>query len=142
MSYFATHSRIGLKFPRINFRLLGLLGIVTALFSGIYGILMLGSWFVSEHLDLHHNINLLLFWPTDFLGLFVAMRWLVFCKPWPMTHNSTPFLNYYMMAHLLRYDGLCRGDLLAAGRSIYYGYRRVRSTRFCSIYSVNLARGF
>ena len=101
MSYFATHSRIGLKLPGFNFRLLGLLGILTALFSGIYGILMLGSWFVSEHLDLHHNINLLLFWPTDILGLFVAMRWLVFCKPWPMTHNSTPFLNYYMMAHLL-----------------------------------------
>jgi hypothetical protein len=101
MSYFATHSRIGLKLPGLNFRLLGLLGIVTALFSGIYGILMLGSWFVSEHLDLHHNINLLLFWPTDLLGLFVAIRWLLFCKPWPMTHNSTPFLNYYMMAHLL-----------------------------------------
>ena len=101
MSYFATHSRIGLKLPGFNFRLLGFLGILTALFSGIYGILMLGSWFVSEHLDLHHNINLLLFWPTDILGLFVAMRWLVFCKPWPMTHNSTPFLNYYMMAHLL-----------------------------------------
>jgi len=101
MSYFATHSRIGLKFPSINYRILGLLGIVTALFSGIYGILMLGGWFVSEHLDLHHNINLLLFWPTDLLGLIIAMRWLVFCKPWPMTHNSTPFLNYYMMAHLL-----------------------------------------
>tara|TARA_B110000858_G_scaffold175732_1_gene209359 strand:- start:43537 stop:44934 length:1398 start_codon:yes stop_codon:yes gene_type:complete len=100
MSYFATHSRIGLKLPGFNFRLLGLLGIVAALFSGIYGILMLGSWFVSEHLDLHHNINLLLFWPTDLLGLFVALRWLLFCKPWPMTHNSTPFLNYYMMAHL------------------------------------------
>lgn len=101
MSYFATHSRIGLKLPTVNFRLLGFLGIVTALFSGIYGILMLGSWFISEHLDLHHNINLLLFWPTDLLGIFVALRWLLFCKPWPMTHNSTPFLNYYMMAHLL-----------------------------------------
>ena len=62
---------------------------------------MLGSWFVSDHLDLHHNINLLLFWPTDLLGLLVALRWLVLCKPWPMTHNTTPFLNYYMMAHLL-----------------------------------------
>ena len=101
MSYFATHSRIGLKFPGLTFRLLGVLGVVTALFSGIYGMLMLGSWFVSEHLDLHHNINLLLFWPTDILGLVVALRWMLFCKPWPMTHNSAPFLNYYMMAHLL-----------------------------------------
>lgn len=101
MSYFATHSRIGLKLAGINFRILGLLGILTALFSGVYGTLMLGSWFVSDHMDLHHNINLLLFWPTDLLGLLVALRWLVLCKPWPMTHNSTPFLNYYMMAHLL-----------------------------------------
>lgn len=100
MSYFATHSRIGLKLAGINFRILGLLGILTALFSGIYGTLMLGSWFVSDHLDLHHNINLLLFWPTDLLGILVALRWFILCKPWPMTHNSTPFLNFYMMAHL------------------------------------------
>lgn len=101
MSYFATHSRIGLKLAGLNFRILGLLGILTALFSGIYGLLMLGSWFISDHLDLHHNVNLLLFWPTDLLGLIVALRWFVFCKPWPMTHNTTPFLNYYMMGHLL-----------------------------------------
>jgi hypothetical protein len=71
------------------------------LFSGIYGTLMLGSWFVSDHLDLHHNVNLLLFWPMDLLGFFVAMRWLLFCKPWPMTHNSAPFVHYYMMAHVV-----------------------------------------
>lgn len=101
MSYFATHSRIGLKLAGINFRILGLLGILTASFSGVYGTLMLGSWFVSDHLDLHHNINLLLFWPTDLLGIIVGLRWFVLCRPWPMTHNTTPFLNYYMMAHLL-----------------------------------------
>lgn len=101
MSYFATHSRIGLKVAGINFRLLGILGLVTGLFSGIYGLLMLGSWFVSDHLDLHHNINLLLFWPTDLLGMLVALRWLLFCKPWPMTHNSMPFINSYLLAHVL-----------------------------------------
>jgi hypothetical protein len=101
MSYFATHSRIGLKMAGLNFRILGLLGLITATFSGVYGVLMLASWFVSDHLDLHHNINLLLFWPTDIFGLLVALRWLFFCKPWPLTNNSTPFLNYYMIAHLL-----------------------------------------
>ncbi len=101
MPCFAMHSRIGLKLAGINFQLLGLLGLITALFSGIYGTLMLGSWFISDHLDLHHNVNLLLFWPTDLLGVFVALRWMVFGKPWPMTHNSAPFLNYYMMAHVL-----------------------------------------
>ncbi len=101
MSYFATHSRLGLKWPSFSFRLLGVLGIVTALFSGVYGTLMLASWFVSDHLDLHHNVNLLLFWPTDLLGIFVALRWLLFCKPWPTDHNSSPFINYYLLAHLL-----------------------------------------
>ncbi len=101
MSYFATHSRIGFKAAGINFRILGLLGIVTGLFAGIYGTLMLGSWFISDHLDTHHNVNLLLFWPTDLLGVIVGLRWFFLCKPWPMTNNSAPFINYYLLAHLL-----------------------------------------
>ncbi|PCJ26254.1 MAG: hypothetical protein COA96_05795 [SAR86 cluster bacterium] len=116
MSYFATHSRISLKAANISFRVLGLLGLITALFSGVYGVLMLGSWFISDHLDLHHNINLLLFWPTDFLGLLVALRWFVFCRPWPMTHNSTPFINYYLMAHvagMIAYAGITFLELSA-----------------------------
>ncbi len=101
MSYFATHSRIGFKMESLTFRLLGLLALLTAMFSGVYGTLMLGSWFVSDHLDTHHNVNLLLFWPTDLLGIVVGLRWLFLCKPWPMTHNSAPFINYYLLAHVL-----------------------------------------
>jgi len=100
-SHYATHSRIGFRAAGINFRILGLLGLVTAVFSGIYGILMLGSWFVSDHIDTHHNVNLLLFWPTDLLAVLVALRWLFLCKPWPMTSNSAPFINYYILAHVL-----------------------------------------
>lgn len=99
MSYFATHSRLGLKASGFSFRVLAAMGIVTGLFSGVYGTLMLGSWFISDHLDLHHNINLLLFWPTDLLGVIVGLYWLFSCKPWPMTHNSKPFINYYLLAH-------------------------------------------
>jgi hypothetical protein len=109
MSYYATHSRIGLKRAGLNFRILGCLGLLTAIFSGVYGLLMLGSWFVSDHLDLHHNTNLLLFWPTDLLGVVVALRWLFYCKSWPLTHNSTPFLNYYLLTHvigMLAYAGI------------------------------------
>lgn len=101
MSYFATHSRLSLNLAGFSFRVLGLLGLVTALFSGVYGTLMLGSWFVSDHLDLHHNLNLLLFWPSDLLGLVVSAYWLVARKPWPMTHNSMPFINYYLFAHVV-----------------------------------------
>ena len=104
----ATRSRIGLKQEGFSFRLMGSLGLVTSFFSGIYGTLMLLSWFSSAHIDTHHNVNLLLFWPTDLLGIVVALRWLFFCKPWPMTHNSAPFIHYYFMTHLL-------GMLLYAG---------------------------
>jgi hypothetical protein len=100
MSYFATHSKITLKVPGLSFRVLGLLGLVVSLFSGVYGCLMLGGWFFSGHTDLYHNVNLLLFWPTDLLGLMVSLRWLALAKPWPLTHNSTPFLNYYLLARI------------------------------------------
>ena len=99
--YYATRSRIGLRFPKLNYRLLAILGGFTSVFSGIYGLLMLGSWFVSGHTDTHHNINLLIFWPTDILGLIVAVGWFFSCKAWPTNHNTEPFINYYLLGHLV-----------------------------------------
>jgi hypothetical protein len=101
MSYFATHSRITLNAPGLSFRLLGLVGLVVSLFSGIYGCLMLGGWFFSDHMDLYKNVNLLLCWPADLLGVVVAGRWFIQARPWPLTHNSAPFINYYMLARLV-----------------------------------------
>lgn len=97
---YATRSRISLAMPGVTFRLLGLTGLLVCLFSGIYGILMLGGWFFSGHEDLYGNFNLLLFWPTDLLGVFPALRWLLWARPWPLTHNSAPFFNYYMLLRL------------------------------------------
>ena len=99
-SYFAGYSRVSLRAPGISFRVLGMLGLLTAVFSGVYGSVMLGSWFVSDHIDTHHNFNLLLFWPTDLLCIPIALRWLFFCKPWKMTHNSAPFIHYYLFMHI------------------------------------------
>ena len=99
MTYFATRARISLRAAGLSYRLLGLVGVVTALFSGIFGFLMLSSWFVSDHIDTHHNFNLLLFWPTDLLGVVIAIRWLVFCRPWPMSRDSAPFIQNYLLAH-------------------------------------------
>ena len=48
---------------------LGILLILGGLVGGVFGTLMLVSWLHSEHLDLHHNLNLLQFWPTDLLLL-------------------------------------------------------------------------
>ena len=99
--YHATRSRVGLRFPKLNYRLLAILGGVTSIFSGIYGLLMLGSWFISGHTDTHHNVNLLVFWPTDIFGLIVAGGWFFSCKAWPTNHNTEPFINYYLLAHIL-----------------------------------------
>ena len=112
MTYLATHSRIGLRAAGLSFRLLGLVGVVTALFSGIFGFLMLSSWFVSDHIDTHHNFNLLLFWPTDLLGVVIAIRWLVFCRPWPMSRDSAPFIHNYLLAHV--------GALLAYSAAAFF----------------------
>ena len=101
MSYFATNARVGLRAAGFSFRLLGLVGAAAAGFSGIYGLLMLASWFVSGHIDTHHNFNLLLFWPTDLLGMIIALRWLFFCRPWPMSHNSAPFIHNYFLIRVL-----------------------------------------
>ena len=79
MTYLATHSRISLRAAGLSF-CFGACGVVTALFS-IFGFLMLSSWFVSDYIDTHHNFNLLLFWPTDLLGVVIAIRWLVFYRP-------------------------------------------------------------
>ncbi|MDT8427537.1 MAG: DUF4105 domain-containing protein [Pseudomonadales bacterium] len=66
-----------LRAPALNYRLLGLVGCLLALASGIYGLIMLLAWLFSAHADLHANINLLLFWPTDLLGLAISLRWLL-----------------------------------------------------------------
>ena len=42
-------------------------GLLWSCFSGSLGLCMAASWLFSEHADLHHNANLWLFWPFDFI---------------------------------------------------------------------------
>ena len=51
---------------------LGLCG--WALLSGSLGAIQVASWMLSSHTDLHHNANLWLFWPTDFLFFIVGWK--------------------------------------------------------------------
>lgn len=74
---FTSQPGFTLRAPAISYRVMGLLGIAVALFSGVYGLIMALGWWLSSHLDLHGNINLLLFWPTDLLGVPLALRWLL-----------------------------------------------------------------
>ena len=97
-----------------GYQALGAATLMGSIFSGMLGSLMLGSWFWSGHEDLHHNFNLLLFWPTDFLGIPVALRWLFLKSPWPLDQYSAPYVNYYFLAHMLgigAYAGIHFGGL-------------------------------
>ncbi len=71
--------------------LLLLWGMFAALLSSV----MIVSWCYSEHLDLHHNANLWLFWPTDFIFCWLAVLTLRRKQPrWPRLWQG------YCLAHL------------------------------------------
>lgn len=61
--------------PAFSYRLLGLLALGIVLLSGGLGLIMTLGWWLSGHADLHGNINLLLFWPTDLLLLGMVFTW-------------------------------------------------------------------
>ncbi len=97
----SSHSRQRASLPPASYRVLGGLSLTCSFFSGLLGCLMLGSWFWSGHEDLHHNVNLLLFWPTDLLGIAYSLRLLLLKSPWPVDRYSAPYVNYYLLAHML-----------------------------------------
>ncbi len=90
-----------LKAPGISFRVLGLAGVLIGLAGGIYGLMMSLGWLFSGHLDLHHNVNLLLFWPTDLIGAFIALRWLFLGKAVTVSSGKFQLINVYLLVHLL-----------------------------------------
>ncbi|MCY4016602.1 MAG: DUF4105 domain-containing protein, partial [Gammaproteobacteria bacterium] len=97
----SSHSRQRASLPPAGYQVLGALILICSVFSGLLGCLMLGSWFWSGHEDLHHNLNLLIFWPTDLLGIALSLRLLLLKSPWPLDRYSAPYANYYLLAHLL-----------------------------------------
>lgn len=58
-------------------RLFGFYAIVLGLLFGLYGLIMPVAWAYSDHLDLHHNINQLLIWPTFIGYFFLGWFWLI-----------------------------------------------------------------
>ena len=72
-----------------------------SLCSGIYGLIMSFGWLASAHLDLHHNLNLLLFWPSDLLGLGYGVRWLLSGRACPVSAGWRSLLIFYLLAHIL-----------------------------------------
>ena len=64
-----------LLYQRFNSRLLfSSLLMLWGLFAALLSIVMIVSWCYSEHFDLHHNANLWLFWPTDFIFCWIGLK--------------------------------------------------------------------
>lgn len=83
----------------VSYRLLGLIGLLLCLFSGLLGSAMVFAWLASSHEVLHANINLLLFWPTDLLLLGYALRWLLTGAPITASTHKLQWVVAYLMLH-------------------------------------------
>lgn len=89
-----------LRAPAISYRIMGLMGVAIALFSGVYGFIMTFGWWLSSHQDLHGNINLLLFWPTDLLGVPMALTWLLAGKAPALSRLRHQLTVFYLFLHM------------------------------------------
>lgn len=101
LASFSSQTGFTFRAPKLSYRLLGLLALVVSFSSGLYGLIMTVGWLESGHLDLHHNLNLLLFWPTDLLGIFFALRWLFSGRGCAMSKTSYTLIIFYLLCHLL-----------------------------------------
>lgn len=96
---FSSQPGFTLRVPALTYRLLGLVGLVLALFSGVYGLIMSLGWLLSSHQDIHGNLNLLLFWPTDLFGVVIALRWLLTGRAWSVSSGRHQWVVTYFIIH-------------------------------------------
>ncbi len=69
--------------------------------SALLGTLMALAWIASPHTMLHHNANLWLFWPLDWVVAAFGVSLLVKGEPWPSTSRRGRVLRGLIRAHLL-----------------------------------------
>ncbi|WP_339869430.1 DUF4105 domain-containing protein [Pseudohongiella nitratireducens] len=87
--------------PGFSYRLLGLLALCVVLVSGDLGMIMALGWWLSGHADLHGNINLLLFWPTDLLLLGMVFTWFWKGRVKDMTPGRHQLWTFYFLLRIL-----------------------------------------
>jgi hypothetical protein len=116
LSSFSSQTGFTLRAPALSYRLLGAVALLFSLLGGVLGLIMSIAWSESAHLDLHHNFNLLLFWPTDLLGLACAWRWLVSGRACQFGTGKLTCIKLYLLLHLLAalvYVGVTLAGLVA-----------------------------
>ena len=86
---------------RLLYRLFGLISSIWLGFGAFFGFLMAISWAVSEHLDLHHNASMMLFWPTDIYVFGLAFGILIKGRPVRFHPGGWYFARIYLIAHIV-----------------------------------------
>jgi hypothetical protein len=82
----------------------GLLGF--GFLSALLGTLMALAWIASPHTWLHHNANLWLFWPLDWVVAAFGVSLLVKGEPWPSTSRRGRMLHGLIWLHFLAASAL------------------------------------
>lgn len=85
-------------------RSMGFFSSLWFLLGGCFGLLMPISWWFSDHIDLKHNANILLFWPLDWL-LILPGFYLLINKPIPGGLLGR-IIRYYLYGHVLAFVGM------------------------------------
>lgn len=101
LSSFSSQSGVTLRAPQISYRVMGLVTLLLSVSSGLYGLIMSFGWLASAHLDMHHNLNLLLFWPTDILGVIFAVRWLLAGHSHTVSSTVHNVIVLYFILHII-----------------------------------------
>lgn len=68
--------------PKWCFRVFGIVSLWWGLTHGFFGLTHFAAWLFSSHTDLHHNLNIILFWPTDMLVLILGVQMGVLGRGW------------------------------------------------------------
>lgn len=94
---------------RFGLRLLGLTGLPLIGFLGFCGVLMPINWLFSGHEDLHHNLNMMFFLPTDIVLVGLAIYLLFKARPYPCSIALHTLAKRYVLLHI----GLAVGGALS-----------------------------
>lgn len=83
------------------YRLSGIFVVLGALLSGFFGIFMTFGWLFSEHSDLHRNWNLMIFWPVDWVFIYLGSKLLIFGRRVESSLGFRRVLKVLSISHLL-----------------------------------------
>ena len=84
-----------------EWRIFGATALFWGLTSGFFGLVHTFAWLFSAHTDLHRNVNILLFWPTDFLIAYWGVKFLIRGGKAEQSPNWQRFWQVLASAHLI-----------------------------------------